>query len=225
MIGLSAYVYHRWDPEDWPALAMANSDPAAECEVYLGSSTDLDDDDGYSAPDAPRVWIVDLTLSGDYVGSSVERSNCRVLLEEFSDVPYVRECGGYPGVTAVALLAGWEWDPELVQRLEGLEQYCVADDDDMSALEMERENDAWNDYTRREFVGALQNRHLAGASRLAELDDSNDGPLWELFRDAMGASNTYPEHETGGSVYFDVRRIALAVNVGQVARAIAEVWS
>ena len=99
-----------------------------------------------------RGYYIPLSLSSDYVGSFVERSNCKELLEE---IPFLSELSwGYGGSAAGVYLPFDEPGTEpvdatdalrLFELLEGLESYPVVNEDGWSELEWEAISEAWGE--------------------------------------------------------------------------------
>lgn len=91
---------------------------------------------------------------GDYDNSTaVERSNARVMLERF---PWLVTVTGDYGSQMVGYLGRRETqNPELLEAIDALDDYPVADESDMSDLEMNMEWEAWCDWGRRDFAKDL----------------------------------------------------------------------
>ena len=91
---------------------------------------------------------------GDYDNSTaVERSNARVMLERF---PWLVTVTGDYGSQMVGYLGEPEnQNPNLIEAIEALDGYPVADESDMSDLEMTMEWESWCDWGRRDFAGNL----------------------------------------------------------------------
>ena len=142
---------------------------------------------------------------GDYDGSTaVERSNLRVMRERF---PWLVHVTGDYGSEMLGYLGKLEYqNPDLIEAIEGLESYPVADEDDESQLELEMESEAWADYGRSDFRRALAKHTRISDDRDLDLDDVPDraiDELWYLGADAYNL-NGGPGFmiEGGGGVYF-----------------------
>lgn len=171
-------------------------------EGYIWEHYDTPEEDvAYSAlerhPDGMYV-LMPYATGSDYSGSTVERANYLQLIDEHPDV-CIPVHGGYG--TYVVLVALDEWTPELDDVLRDLEQYPVLSDDQLSHLETELEDEAWEGWIDYEFRSALIDADYPDADVLS------DDKLYDLFCEGMEASNAEYIHEQGCSVYVDVERI------------------
>lgn len=121
-----------------------------------------------SEPDSPAssyshrtpLAIIRCTEFSDYSGSSVERSNYRVILGDSSrgyraDIVQIIGSHGYMALAYDATLGPVPGDDELHELLDGVDNYPLLDDDDHSVLESELETEAWEDHGRQDFRKAL----------------------------------------------------------------------
>lgn len=125
-----------------------------------------------------------------------------VYLPENSIIERSYNYGGY----AVAIrLDVWLRRPDIQECIEGLNNYPLINDEDMSFLEMEWANENWDNWTKDDFVKDLRERF--GEFELNELGESE---LRSYFEDWRESANTYWECEGGhGSMYV---RIDAVVN-------------
>lgn len=95
---------------------------------------------------------------GDYDNSTTtERSNHRVMREEF---PWLVHVYGSHGSEMLGYLGETEnQNPTLIEAIEKLDDYPIADEDDESELTMERESEAWTEYGCRGFADFLTEPH------------------------------------------------------------------
>jgi hypothetical protein len=138
---------------------------------------------------------------GDYDHSSaVERSNVRMFLKEFKDHPDVRvKQGGY----------GWEaifidvlcTDTEIIEMLQSLENYPCINDEDVSNLEMEMEQESWENWIKSDFLQAIVKHYKA------DWEDADTDKLYTLYNELKESTNTYFEVEAGGNGYIDIKRL------------------
>jgi hypothetical protein len=105
--------------------------------------------------------------------------------------------------------------PETRELLASLEDYPAIADDAISEVEIEWESEAWDRWLRSDLIRALR-KFPAWDLELNETtigdlaDDIGSSDFFELYREAMEATNTYPEPEYSG-VYVDVKRITAAL--------------
>ena len=203
--------------------------------------------DGYRSEKVARrefqieVLVPALLSYSDYSGSTVERNNERVWAKEFADSENEiwTTVGGGHGTSAVVIRVDLMTD-EMREFLDGLENYPVADEGDMSELETELQNEAWTQFYEREFVklikppvveAALDQFPDADEGTLEDLVDEaidaldnessaeNFGDIFTMFSDAAEAANVYWEPQTGGDMYIDVKRV---VDKGLDAQAVLD---
>jgi hypothetical protein len=81
-------------------------------------------------------------LGSDYSGDLVNKSNHRVFLERFGKVEGVYETyGGYGSFGIVIRLDVYNSNEEIKEVIDGLEEYCIIDEEDHSALEYEADQE------------------------------------------------------------------------------------
>lgn len=107
---------------------------------------------------------------GDYDGSTTtERSNHRVMRAEF---PWLVHVYGDYGSEMLGYLGEPEnQNPALVEAIDKLENYPIADEDDESELTMERESEQWRDHGCLGFADFLCKPIGKGDSPLAVILD------------------------------------------------------
>jgi hypothetical protein len=158
-----------------------NIDLRAVCSIYTNSGvlpaglvTKLDAiGDSYGDRDIHEGSLfIERTVHGDYGGGLVYMSNMRVLKEKY---PFLETYfGSYsfqqlyiPGDIEIDL-AVYEKLNSLLDDIASLEDYCLADEEDWSELEMEMQNDATEEFLRRGYgkLGLLQEQH--GEEKVSE---------------------------------------------------------
>ena len=162
------------------------------------------------------VAMFPYTSWGDYVGSTVERSNFDAIKEHFTTkdedgadvVPaWLFEVSGGYGSSALCinLVALDECDDEttdeLEEVLEGLNNYCVFDESHMSNLESELEFEDWCDWGRDDFVKELadvfEELHEELEERYgSDVYDIDNDTCDSFFQTLAEESNNYWEAET-----------------------------
>jgi len=176
------------------------------------------------------VYWTDKALSyGDYSGSgSVGQANCEVLWKEINEREidycdtsfqsiYCMENGlefyGYldlplpsvieaVGIHRSRQLYIREDCKPLMDLIKRLDEYPCIDEHHLSHVEAEWELEAWDSWLRRDLTGCLDE----DLYEACEEDKIPDEDLYELYREAMEKTNTYPVPENSG-VYIDVERI------------------
>jgi hypothetical protein len=117
---------------------------------------DLKPLDKHQTPEPTDFLVPDALSGSDYCSSgSVEVSNHRVFLDQFKDSPNMYDVYGGYGTFAVAIRLDSITD-EMVEVLNALEDYPVIDEEDLSEVECEAEEETWSNcsMTRREELKA-----------------------------------------------------------------------
>ena len=165
---------------------------------------DLKPLDKHQEPTDTDFVTPELLSGSDYCSSgSVEVSNHRVWLERYGKLPNVYDVYGGYGTFAVAIRLD-SLTPEMIEDLNALEDYPVLDEEDHSEVEMEAEQESWENCYRSDFTKAL-------AQKFPDLEDVIEDLSTEqvdtLFYALMERTNTYWEHESGNNAYVDLDRV------------------
>lgn len=158
----------------------------------------------------------DTSWPGGYDAPSIYRSNARVFRDEFK-----RELEDADGDSdGIALDLRYVTD-EIIEAIEGLENYPLLDEDDHSSLELELQDEAWKSWAERDWRGhvekALQEYAPEDADAywadeiLDRVPDCAD-KLRKLFHACAESSNTYWCEESDGCQWIDLERIAGALD-------------
>jgi hypothetical protein len=159
----------------------------------------------------PVYYIPSLLTFSDYSGGTVERANCEEFLRRYGERPGIVQLYGGYGTTAVAIRRARLRDSDIAEDLASLADYSSLDDEAVSNLEFDLQNEALPEAARDL------------ARELCECGDSDedcgfclaDDETMRGFVIALGdAANVYPECEDAVSAYFDVRRLAAFVREG-----------
>lgn len=154
--------------------------------------------------------LVPSFLSGsDYSGALVTRSNYEVwqtMFPEGRNVWWTTVSGGHGTYAIVINLEGIpeEVEEEVAEVLNGLQNYPLIDEDHHSNLEMESQNEAWEDWGRKDFRRALEKKVEGDLN----LDDVKDQDIDELFHGVAEEIGEYWVNEEGSGSYIDVKKIA-----------------
>jgi len=156
---------------------------------------------------------------GGYSAPSIYRSNARVFRDQFSKE---LEAGADGDADGVALDVRFVSD-EMLETIESLENYCVLDEDDHSALEMDLQDEAWDLWAASDWCCAVEkainavlpeDATLDGAEILDGIEDL-DQKLLKLFNDCCGWTDTYWQEEAGDQ-WVDLDRVAEALDLHTV---------
>lgn len=163
--------------------------------------------------DRAGAWFGSNYTSGsDYSGSSVERANYKVLEEmcekleaEHGNKFWKTAYGGH-GTYAIFFNV-YACPEEIVDVLNGLEDYPSIDDDLLSSQEIEDQEENWNNWAERDYKRELEKVFVGSA------DEMTEEQLWESFRDAAESANVYWESQSGtGDYYIDIKRIVASMD-------------
>lgn len=194
LTGLSAWGYLRRIPEDESVSYgdMKEAGPPESAEAYLKALSPDPEAEG------ELYFFLPYASGSDYSGSTVERSNYKVFLEDHGKQPFVWDCYGGFGTYAVVIgLTGLLQCEEdtfdmILEIIEGLGNYPCIDDEALSELEMEGADEAWECWAASDFLKALEKK----------FDDVEfhfpDGSLRRFFEDMREQGNQYWECEGYG---------------------------
>lgn len=162
----------------------------------------------------------DCSWPGGYSPSAVYRSNARVFRDKFRRELEEGADGDGPDI---ALDVRFVTD-DMLETLEALEDYPLIAEDDHSELEMELQEEAWDNWAasdwRRLVCSALDDALPEDCERDADeildaIPDADD-KLRELFHACAESSNTYWQEESDGDQWIDLERVAGALDLADL---------
>ena len=115
---------------------------------------------------ATLVFCPDYFGSGDYGGSLCELSNLQTFLEDFKSPGIFELYGGY-GSSGLALDVRFITE-EILEDLCALQSYPLRSEDHHSALELEKEEEAWECWAESDFRSAIIKESLELFSSASE---------------------------------------------------------
>lgn len=136
----------------------------------------------------------------DYSGGTVERSNCRTFLDmfkEFGQKDLWEIYGGYSTTGVLIRLSLYQDNEEVKDVIDGLFNYPLINEDDLSELEIEIENEVWDSWIKSDLVNELEKRNIP------YIEDD----LYHDMLHVMNEINEYFNHEDAVSVYVDIEKI------------------
>lgn len=165
-----------------------------------------------------KVWVtrtfycLPYASFGDYDNSTgVERSNARQFKEMF---PFVSShgvgYGEYTGIDETDVDAiTWENLEQLKETCNALEDYPCIDNEDVSKVEMELQNEAWDSWACSDFRAELKKHFGADENETLEeqIDNLSSETLREMLETAADKANEYWEIEAGGSAHIRFERL------------------
>ncbi len=170
---------------------------------------------GYPSEVREGWFQVEYATGSDYSGSSITRSNYRVLcamLEEHETgaVVWVRTPGGH-GTYGIAVRY-FELSEPMREALDALEDYPCLDDEDLSELELEEQSGCWERWTRKDFIRELaKSQHKDPDALEAALTPEQ---WWNVFHALCEESGTYWEDQGGEGPWIDLKRVVKAYSPG-----------
>jgi len=171
-------------------------------------------------------YIIHLASFGDYDSSChIERSNHRWLRENYSDFISTKyeAYGTELAVIHVAALDSLDWSSDVIQGraddlirvLNALTDYPSIDDELASEVELEMQDEAWENVYKRDVIREIYRRFEEYEDK-----DFDESRLKELFEQRASALNVYWTVESGGNVYIDFRRIVTDFDEEDIKRII-----
>jgi len=196
------------DPRDIPAhLRKAEIN-----EIPEHNGQDIGYSQGYSSKRETGWYQVEYATGSDYSGSSVERANYKELQEmleaahpeDAQPVVWARTSGGH-GTYGIVVRYG-DLDEEIRETLDALEDYPAINDEAVSNLEMEEQDETWENSGRDEFIRAVAK--IEGKDKDA-LEEAITPEQWHgVFRAMCTATNRDWEDQGGEGPWIDMKKLA-----------------
>lgn len=167
-------------------------------------------------------YLIPAALSGsDYSGNLVNKSNYRKWMELYKDGDdewWTTAPGGHGTYAVVIDMKSVPDDisTDVAEFLNALNDYPLADDELHSEMEVEAQEEAWNNWAERDFADLLRKK-FAGDEELEPIldeiltDDDMLIKLRKLFDEAQKAANVYWENQQGDEMWIDMKRIVAKV--------------
>jgi hypothetical protein len=175
----------------------------------------------HSKKDVSTLITSKYWTGSDYSGTTVELSNYQVFLEKFRDLlgtAIFDVWGGY-STFSVAISLKWLTDSEneekaqeIIDVLQELDRYPVIDEDHLSGMELEKEND----YITNDWLYDL-NREMKKQHSI-EITNAAREQIWDLYYDLSERSNSYPMFENNGAPYIDTEQLVKSYKIGDLTR-------
>jgi len=175
-------------------------------------------------------YAITLASFGDYDGSTeIERANHRWLKKHFSD--FVSSISGAhyseSSVIHMETVETLQWSSEGVQQRAGylieiinsLCDYPVIDDMLASEIKLEMQEEAWENFYKREIIGALDKKFPELDIEYHEIDEDQ---LLCLLDEKLQEQNIYWEIYSGGNVYLDYKKAIDEFTQEELAAIISE---
>lgn len=168
-------------------------------------------------------FLMPYCTGSDYSGALVELSNYQVMLDNYKDHPGVyRVYGGYSTfgilISVHEMLSDESFFDEVLDIITGLNNYPVIDDDDLSNLESEKENEAITDnWLFSTCIDEFKNQHgIIIGDGISIGGGLTDNQKWDLYRELSERANEYPVYEDNGPAYIHWDKIVKAYRTGDL---------
>ena len=145
--------------------------------------------------DNGKFLEVPYTMYSDYSGGTVQRANCNAFLKMFGEYPGVYEVYGGFGTRGVVIRRACLRNPEIAQVIEELDYYLLIDDEALSDLEMQLEDEAWDVWIKYDLERELDKHELP--------TEGMEDRFWEIVRN----HEIYFLHEDAISPYIDLDEV------------------
>lgn len=160
----------------------------------------------------PKMWT--LASYSDYSGSLVDRANAKHWLTKYPGV--VSKVHGGMGTEWIGIKEDRleELAPvfsQIKEEWEGLQNYPLIDEEIHSELQIEAQQEAWNDWVKREVKDELVKAYPDLEDAIEEFMDKDEALA--MFEDARDKAGEEWNEETGGDMY---------VRVGEIVNEITE---
>lgn len=146
----------------------------------------------------PTHYEVPVTIWGDYVGGSCERSNYRSLMRDYPEtfIDVYGDYGSHYLAISIADLAFMPTDTstELLEIFRGLvDRYSLYDDEDHTNLEMEELEEQWDQWIKSDIVWTITKNG-------GEITDAEESHLQAWFYEWLSEANEYPYLESATTI-------------------------
>ncbi|MGL5923770.1 hypothetical protein [Chroococcidiopsis sp.] len=182
--------FHSWDDEKLEDL---------DC-LEFGSLRDIEN---RSNIDLDSLITSPLLQGSDYGGSDVTIANCRWIRQNWDELPGVYKLYGRYSSYGYAIRVR-NLTNDIIEVLTNLSDYPLIDGDVHDEVRNELESNAWDSWVKADFTTEVENKFSIDL-----LDDDLSG----LFSYAAEEANEYANHETGGSVYWNIDRIVESIEL------------
>jgi len=198
--------------ETWETM-LENDSESYEC--FKG----IDLDKAEEIENLKELYLIpNLMIGSDYSGCAVTKSNYRSFLREFKgdddddDNANFKEAngvlslyGGYSTYAVAIRLDVLKDNEEMQECLNALEDYPLMDENDLSELEMELQDESWEGCYEHDFKNEIEDG--LGIDDVAEIGLDNSDKVYELFNYLAEKNNEYWIIEEGCNAYIDLERV------------------
>ncbi len=198
--------------EEQPPIDARVRDFAHDHRAELYTSTEeiptrLRDLQTLTGPVGPDTFFVSDLLAGSSLsGGAVEVANYRAFLERYKDAPGVFPLVGDHNSFAIAIRLQ-EMTEAMLQLFEGLQDYPALDDANVSQVEHEGIESAWEDWAKAEFETALAAKFPELSEEIYDYSDERLRTMFDVMRERDGIEWVA---DSGNSWFIDVKKVVRA---------------
>lgn len=187
----------------------------------------------YYDRDYHELYIIDIASYSDYTGTCVEKANNIYFKKEYSFIS--EQYGGYGTVwttiESIDNVDGEELE-NFLNDLNSLTEYPVISDDLMFEYENKAEQEAWDTWTRDDFIDLtekkfeydLEEYNCIDLEEYFEKHDDSDRTfddfVLEIFTNAKEQANEYWIIELGISAWIDLEKIVEQITWNDIEKNI-----
>ncbi len=161
-----------------------------------------------------NYFFVPFTSGSDYSGCTVTWANNLFFEKDYRDNDWIHFAYGGYNTYAVVINATKLCDSEILEILEGLEDYPVIDEEMLTDVELDLIEDEWKCWVKDDFVKALEEKFSS-----ADFDFDFPDYLRDLFEEKREKANVYWECEGyGPSMYIRIGEVVKEIEFEDVEK-------
>jgi hypothetical protein len=153
-----------------------------------------------------NLFVPEYMAYSDYSGGVVDRANLETFLEKYGSVEGVYEATGGYGTRVVAIMLS-SITEEMVEVFAELSDYPCLDDEALSELETNLEDEDWDNWISGDFSRALCKKFPELEDEIDQMESEDPEQLRELYYTLKERTNTYGYCEDAVSYYIDIEAL------------------
>lgn len=209
---LTFWCYNRYvcDYKDGKIESYYTQEIPDDDSVYWSDIEELDNPD---LSDIDNIYIMhDYCQMSDYSGSLVEKSNTEILTGEYGFIGVYGDYGSISCMIGIQSLIDMpkEESERILDLLEGLNDYPLIDEEELSDNEMNYIDESWNNWGEYDFKRAIG---LKFNLDISDYKLKSDSSLRELFDNLAVKANEYWDNESGYNMYINIDNIVKVMSI------------
>lgn len=176
---------NRWHYESWRDDKLDDLS-----KVYLGNLQQTDNGELLEIP---------VTMYSDYSGSTVERANCDYFVQYCKDnqIRYFDIYGDYGTTGVMVYFTDYESNEDMREMINALDNYPLFDDESLSNLELQLEDESWDSWVKYDLIRALDKAGI----------EYNEDTLQDDFYNVIRENNIEFIFENAVSAYIKIDEV------------------